>query len=85
MVSADKDEEEKIQEQSSNNAVQKVEVGIGATQMQQGLQSRVLAVTRKTSDKMEEETGVEPSMTEEDMKRYVNEVSKEIRTPRSNH
>jgi hypothetical protein len=35
MVSADKDEEEKIQEQSSNNAVQKVEVGIGATQMQQ--------------------------------------------------
>jgi hypothetical protein len=85
MVSADKDEEEKIQEQSSNNAVQKVEVGIGATQMQQGLQSRVLAVTRKTSDKMEEETGVEPSMTEEDMKRYVNEVLKEIRTPRSNH
>ena len=85
MISAYKDEEEKIQEQSSNNAVQKLEVGIGATQMQQGLQSRVLAVTRKTSDKMEEETGVEPSMTEEDMKRYVNEVLKEIRTPRSNH
>ena len=85
MISAYKDEEEKIQEQSSNNAMQKVEVGIGATQMQQGLQSRVLAVTRKTSDKMEEETGVEPSMTEEDMKRYVNEVLKEIRTPRSNH
>ena len=47
--------------------------------MQQELQSRVLAVTGKTSDKMEEETGVEASMTEKDMKQYLNEVLKEIK------
>jgi hypothetical protein len=58
---------------------------IGTAQMQQELQSRVLAVTRKTSYKMGQEIGVEASMTEEDMKRYVNEVLKEIRTTRSNH
>jgi hypothetical protein len=52
-------------------------------QMEQELQSRVLAVTRKTSDKMEEETGIETSMTEEDMKQYLNAVLKEIRTSRS--
>jgi hypothetical protein len=51
--------------------------------MEQELQSRVLAVTRKTSDKMEEETGIETSMTEEDMKQYLNAVLKEIRTSRS--
>jgi hypothetical protein len=40
---------------------------IGTAQMEQELQSRVLTITRKMSDKMEEETGVEASMTEEDM------------------
>ena len=52
--------------------------------MEQELQSRVLTITRKVSDKIEEETGVETSMTEEDMKQYLNDVLKEIKTNRSN-
>jgi hypothetical protein len=56
---------------------------IGTAQMEQELQSRVLTITRKMSDKMEEETGVEASMTEEDMKQHLNNVLKEIRTSRS--
>jgi hypothetical protein len=51
---------------------------IGTAQMDQELQSRVLTVTKKLSDKMEEETGVEASMTEEDIKEHVEMVRKEI-------
>ena len=53
---------------------------IGTAQMQQEFESRVLAVSRKISDKIEKETGVEPSMTEDDMKQYLNDVLKEIKT-----
>jgi hypothetical protein len=56
---------------------------IGTAQMEQELRSRVLTITRKISDKMEEEAGVETSMTEEDMKQHLNNVLKEIRTARS--
>jgi hypothetical protein len=51
---------------------------IGTAQMEQELQSRVLMVTKKISDKMEEETGIEASMTEEDIKEHIEMVRKEI-------
>ena len=51
---------------------------IGTAQMEQELQSRVLTITEKLSDKMEEETGVEPSMTVEDVKEQIEMVRKEI-------
>ena len=51
---------------------------IGTAQMEQELQSRILTVTKKLSDKMEEETGVEASMTEEDIKEHIEMVRKEI-------
>jgi hypothetical protein len=46
--------------------------------MEQEFQSRVLTITKKISGKMEEETGVEVSMTEEDMKEHIEMVRKEI-------
>jgi hypothetical protein len=57
---------------------------IGTAQMEKELQSRVLTISRKLSDKIEEETGVESSMTEVEMKQYLNDVLKEIKTNRSN-
>jgi hypothetical protein len=51
---------------------------IGTAKMDQELQSRVLMVTKKLSDKLEEETGVETSMTEEDIKEHIEMVRKEI-------
>jgi hypothetical protein len=51
---------------------------IGTAQMEKELQSRVLTITKKLSGKMEEETGVEASMTEEDMKEHIEMVRKEI-------
>ncbi|MGA7541767.1 MAG: hypothetical protein WBW34_01780, partial [Nitrososphaeraceae archaeon] len=51
---------------------------IGTAQMEQELQSRVLTIAEKLSDKMEEETGVEPSMTVDDVKEQIEMVRKEI-------
>ena len=51
---------------------------IGTAQMEQELQTRVLTIAKKLSGKMEEETGVEVSMTEEDMREHIEMVRKEI-------
>jgi hypothetical protein len=52
--------------------------GMGTAHMQQELESKVLTINKKVSDMMEEETGVEPSMTEEDIKEHIELVRKEI-------
>ena len=51
---------------------------IGTTHMEQELQSRVLTIAKKHSDTITEKTGVEASMTENDMKEYIEMVTKEI-------
>jgi hypothetical protein len=49
--------------------------------MEQELQSRVLTVAKKLPDTMMEETGVEPSMTDSEMKEYIEMVKNEIDKP----
>jgi hypothetical protein len=51
---------------------------IGTAHMEEELQSRVLAVTKKLSATMVKETGVEPSMTENEMKEYIEMVKMQI-------
>jgi hypothetical protein len=51
---------------------------MGTAQMEQELQLKILTITKKLSGKMEEESGVEASMTEEDMKEHIEMVRKEI-------
>lgn len=51
---------------------------IGTAHMEQELQSRVLTIARKNSDAIAEETGVETSMDEDDMKDYLEIVMKEL-------
>lgn len=51
---------------------------IGTAHMEQELQSRVLTIARKNSDAMAEETGVETSMDEDDMKDYLEIVMNEL-------
>jgi len=46
--------------------------------MEQELQSRVLGVAKKLSDTMVRETGVEPSITENELKEYIKMVKDEI-------
>lgn len=52
---------------------------IGTAQMEQELQGTVLKVAKKTSEEMEKETGVEPSMTDDDMKDYLEIVMNEMK------
>jgi hypothetical protein len=52
--------------------------GMGTAQMHQELESKVLTINKKVSDMMEEETGVESSMTEEDIKEHIEMVRREI-------
>jgi hypothetical protein len=52
---------------------------IGTAQMEQDLQKRVLTIAKENSDVMTEETGVQPSLTEDEMKEYLNMVVNEIK------
>lgn len=51
---------------------------IGTAHLEQELQSIVLAITKKYSDSMVEDTGVEASMTENDIKKYIQRVRDEM-------
>jgi hypothetical protein len=51
---------------------------IGTAHMEQELQSRVLTIAKKHSDMITEKTEVEASMTENDMREYIEMVTKEI-------
>jgi hypothetical protein len=52
---------------------------MGTAQMEQELQKRVLTIAKKNSDIMTEDTGVQPSLSEDDMKQYLEEVIREIK------
>jgi hypothetical protein len=52
---------------------------IGTAQMEQDLQKRVLTIAKENSDVMTEETGVQPSLTEDEMKEYLDMVANEIK------
>jgi hypothetical protein len=51
---------------------------IGTAQMEKELQGRVLMVAKKATETIEEETGVASSMTEDDMKDYMELVMNEV-------
>jgi hypothetical protein len=55
---------------------------MGTAQMEAELQTRVLKTAKKASDSMEEESGVESSMTEDDMKDYMEIVMNELKEKR---
>ena len=50
---------------------------MGTAQMEQDLQRRVLKIAKATSDSMQEESGFQSSMTEDEMKEYLQIVLEE--------
>jgi hypothetical protein len=59
---------------------------IGSAQMEQEIQKKVIELTKRNQDRMAEETGIQSSLTEEDMKEYLQQVIKEIQaTHRGNN
>jgi len=56
---------------------------IGTAQMEQEIQKRVLSVTRKTQELMTEETGIQSSLSEDDMRNYLEQVIREVKTQKT--
>ena len=55
---------------------------IGTAQMEQESEKRVLALTKQNQDRMAEESGIQSSLTEEDMKEYLQQVIEEVKKDR---
>jgi hypothetical protein len=55
---------------------------IGTAHMEQEIQKRVITITKQNQDRMAEESGIQSSLTEEDMKSYLQEVIEEIQKAR---
>jgi hypothetical protein len=47
--------------------------------MEQEIQRRVIAFTRINKDRMVEESGIQTSLTDEDMKHYLEQVIREVK------
>jgi hypothetical protein len=52
---------------------------IGTAQMEQELQKRVLTIAKENSDVMIEKTGVQPSLSEDEMKEYMDMIVNEVK------
>jgi hypothetical protein len=52
---------------------------IGMAQMLTEIQKRVMRITKENQDRMNEETGIQSSLTEDDMKQYLEEVMEELK------
>ena len=52
---------------------------IGTAQMEQELQTRVIAIYAKTKNSMVKETGISSSVDENDVKSYLQEILEEVK------
>ncbi len=52
---------------------------IGMAQMEQEIQRKVVEFTKRNQDRMAEETGVQSSLSEEDVKEYLQQVIREVK------
>ena len=53
---------------------------IGTAQMEQEIQRKVITFTKRIQDNMTEETGIQSSLTDEDMKEYLEQVIREVKS-----
>ncbi|MBA3285064.1 MAG: hypothetical protein H0U27_08400 [Nitrosopumilus sp.] len=56
---------------------------IGSAEMEQELMKRVINISLKESDKIQDNMGIEPSVNEEEMKQYLKEILQEIKNKKS--
>jgi hypothetical protein len=52
---------------------------IGTAQMEQEVQKKVITFTKQNQARIEEETGIETSLSDQDIERYLEQVIKEIK------
>lgn len=54
---------------------------IGTAHMEQEIEKRVMALTKQNQERMAEETGIESSLSEDEIKLYVEQIIKEVKKP----
>ena len=59
-------------------------VDIGVAQMEHELEKRVIAITKRQATEMTERTGIEASLSEEDIKQYLDVVLQEVKKEKQN-
>jgi hypothetical protein len=64
-----------------SHAVKEVKLleSIGTAQVQQEIERKVMTFTRKTRDSMVEDTGIAPSLSDVDIRKYLEDVISEVR------
>jgi hypothetical protein len=74
-------QDEKLRQSIRKSAIKQSKLleSIGSAHMEQELQRRVMRLAKNSSDKMTEDTRVQLSVTEEDMKQYLDTVLNEIK------
>jgi hypothetical protein len=55
---------------------------IAMAQMEEEIQKKVITFTKRNQDRMTEETGIQSSLTDEDMKEYLEQVIREVKKDR---
>jgi DNA-binding protein Fis len=54
----------------------------GTAHMEQEIEKRVMALTKQNQERMAEETGIQSSLSEDEIKQYVEQVIKEVKKPK---
>ena len=74
-------EDSKIRQSIRNFALKETNLldSIGVAQMEQEIEKRVLVLTKQNQDRMAEETGIQSSLSEDDIKQYLDQVIKEVK------
>jgi hypothetical protein len=57
---------------------------IGTAQMEQQIEKTILKITKEQEKVLEEQTGVEPSLTEDEVKDYLETVMLEVKQMHNN-
>ena len=57
---------------------------IGTAQMEREIEKRAIALTKRYQDRMTEETGIQSSYSEDDIKEYLEEVIQEVQKRKTN-
>jgi hypothetical protein len=74
-------EDNKLRKSIRNHAMKEAKLleNIGTAQVQQEIERRAITLTRKTRDSMVEDTGIAPSLSDVDIKKYLDDVISEVR------
>ena len=56
---------------------------IGTAQMEQDIEKTILKITKEQQDVLTEQTGIEPSLTEDEVKEYLDTVLLEVKKMRT--